>query len=202
MGIHVFPILNPLPPPSASHPSGSSQCTSLEHPFSCIKPGLAIYFTYDIHVSMLFSQIIPTSPSPTESKSLFFTSVSHLFLISSASARSTPFLSFIEPIFSWNAPLGSLIFLKRSLDFPIVLFSCFFALIDEAFLSLLAMLWKSALKWVYLSFSPFLSHFFFTQLFVRVSQETIYLPFCISFSWGWSWSLPVVQCHEPPSIVL
>ena len=27
------------------------------------------------------------------------------------------------------------------------------------------------------------------------------LPFCI-FSWGWSWSLPSVQCHKPPSIVL
>ena len=31
-----------------------------------------------IHVSMLFSQIIPSLPSPTESKSLFFTSVSLL----------------------------------------------------------------------------------------------------------------------------
>jgi len=25
-GVHVFPILNPLPPPSPYHPSGSSQC--------------------------------------------------------------------------------------------------------------------------------------------------------------------------------
>ena len=31
MDLHVFPILNPLPPPSPSHPSGSSQCTSPEH---------------------------------------------------------------------------------------------------------------------------------------------------------------------------
>ena len=38
---------------------------------------------------------------------------SHLFLISSASVRSIPFLSFIEPIFAWNVPLVSLIFLKR-----------------------------------------------------------------------------------------
>ena len=68
-----------LPPPSASHPSGSSQCTSPEHPVSCIEPGLVIYFTYgNIHVSMLFSQIIPPLPSPTEFKSLFFTSVSLL----------------------------------------------------------------------------------------------------------------------------
>ena len=79
MGVHVFPILSPLPPPSPSHPSGSSQCTSPEHPVSCLEPGLETYFTYDnIHVSMLFSQIIPPLPSPTESKSLFFTSVSVL----------------------------------------------------------------------------------------------------------------------------
>ena len=39
----------------------------------------------------------------------------HLFLISSASVRSLPFLSFVEPIFAWNVPLASLIFLKRSL---------------------------------------------------------------------------------------
>ena len=57
----------PLPPPSLSHPSGLSQCTSFECPVSCIKLGLVIYFTYgNIHVSILFSQIMPSSPSPTE----------------------------------------------------------------------------------------------------------------------------------------
>ena len=55
----------------------------------------------------------------------------HLFLISSASVRSIPFLSFIEPIFAWNVPLVSLIFLKRSLVFPILLFSSIFVLITE-----------------------------------------------------------------------
>ena len=68
-----------LPPPSPYHPSGSSQCTSPKHPVSCIEPGLATRLIYDIiHVSMPFSQIIPPSPSPTESKRLFYISVSLL----------------------------------------------------------------------------------------------------------------------------
>ena len=59
----------PLPTPSPSHPSGLSQCTSPEHPVSCIKPGLAIRFTYNnLHVSMPFSHIISPSPSPRVQK--------------------------------------------------------------------------------------------------------------------------------------
>ena len=77
-GIHMFPILNRPPPPSPYHPSGSSQCTSPEHPVSCIEPGMVIGFTYIIHVSMPLSQIIPPLPSPTESKRLFYTPVSLL----------------------------------------------------------------------------------------------------------------------------
>ena len=69
MGVHMFPILNPPPTTLPYHPSGSSQCTSPKHPVSCIEPGLVIRFLYDIlHVSMPFSQIIPPSPSPTESQ--------------------------------------------------------------------------------------------------------------------------------------
>ena len=75
----MLPILNPLPPSSPYHPSGSSQCTSLKHPVSYIEPRLAIRFLYDIiHVSMPFSQTIPPQPSPTDSKRLFYTSVSLL----------------------------------------------------------------------------------------------------------------------------
>ena len=41
---------------------------------------------------------------------------------------------------------------------------------------------------------------FSSQLFVR--PQTTILPFCISFSWRWSWSLTPIQCHEPLSKVL
>ena len=68
-----------LPPPSPYHPSGSSQCTSPKHPVSCIEPGLATRSIYDIiRISMPFSQSIPPSSSPTDSKRLFYTSVSLL----------------------------------------------------------------------------------------------------------------------------
>ena len=80
MDLHVFPILI-LPPTSLPIPSlwvfPVHQPRAL---VSCIQPGLVIYFTLDnIHVLMLFSLNLPPSPSPTESKSLFYTSVS-LFL--------------------------------------------------------------------------------------------------------------------------
>ena len=95
----------------------------------------------------------------------------HLFLISSASVRSIQFLSFIELIFAWNVPLISLIFLKRSLVFPILLFSSIslHSSLRKAFLSLLAILWNSAFKWVYLSISPLL---FNSLLFTAVCKAS------------------------------
>src|SRR5574337_561856 len=56
-----------------------------------------------------------------------------------------------------NVPLVSLIFLKRSLVFPILLFSSISSywslMLSYAFLSLLAILWNSAFRCLYLSLS-------------------------------------------------
>ena len=126
----------------------------------------------------------------------------HPFLISPASVRFILFLSIIVPIFTWNVPLVSLIFLKRSLVFPILLFSSISLHWLPRKTFYLSLLFFGTLHSNGYNF-PFLLCFsllFFSQLFVRTPQ-TVILLFCISFSWGWSWSLPPVQCHEPLSIV-
>jgi len=77
-----------------------------------------------------------------------------------------PFLSLIVPIFARKIPLVSLIFLKRSPVFPILLFSSnsLHLSVRKAFLSLLAILWISALKWVY---------FFLFHVFIPFAWEFI-----------------------------
>ena len=76
-------------------------------------------------------------------------------LIFSTSVRSSSFLAFIVPILTWNIPLASLTFLKRSLIFPVLLFSstslhCSF---KKGFLSLLFILWNSSFSCLYPSLS-------------------------------------------------
>ena len=124
-------------------------------------------------------------------------------LIYCASVQSLPVLSFMVPILAWNTLLITPVFLKRSLVFPILLFSsislhCSF---KKSLLSFFAFLWNSAFSWVYLSLSPLLFASLSLQLFVRLPQTTT-LPSSISFSLVWFWSLSPIQCYEPLSIVL
>ena len=73
------------PPPSPPHPSRLSQSTCVTGACHMVMGLGALLHMSNLHwlfvlhtvmyVSMLFSQIIPPLSSPTESKSLFFTSV-------------------------------------------------------------------------------------------------------------------------------
>ena len=97
---------------------------------------------------------------------------------------------------SMKYSLGLSNFLEISRLSHSIVFLYLFALF--MFLSLLAILWNSVFTWVYLSLSllPFVS-----LLSIRPPQTTT-LPSCISFSLGWFWSLPPVQCYGPPSRIL
>ena len=117
------PSWTPLPPPSPYHPSPLSRCTSPKHPVSCIEPGLAIRFIYDIIlVSMPFSQIIPPSPSPTGSKRLFYTSVSVLlFCIQGFECEVELWTRELSKVIVWYSRYG----LQMRLTY---LFTCNFSL--------------------------------------------------------------------------
>ena len=108
----------------------------------------------------------------------------HLILISSASFRSIPFLSFIIPIFAWNVPFVSLIFLKRSLIFPFYCFPIFFFFflhcsLRKACLSLLLFFGT-----MHLDAFPFLLCLLLLFSAISKPPQTTVLPFCMSFSWG------------------
>ena len=127
----------------------------------------------------------------------------HLLLISSASVRSIPFLSFIVPIFAWNIPLVSPVILKKSLVFSRLLFSSIYLhwSLRKAFLSLLPILWNSAFKWVYLSFSPFpFAYLLFIAIF-KISSDD-HFAFLHLFFLGLVFITASCTYHEPPSIVL
>ena len=127
----------------------------------------------------------------------------HLFLISSASVRSVPLLSFIVPIFAWNVPLVSLIFLKRSLVFPILFFPSISLYWQhrKAFLSPFAILWNSAFKWIYLSFSPLpFAYLLFSDIFKASSDN--HFAFLQFFFLGMVFITTSCTIYEPLSIVL
>ena len=103
----------------------------------------------------------------------------HLFLISSASVRSRPFLSFIEPICAWNIPLVSLIFLKRLLVFPIVLFSSIY--LHWSLMS--GSRWMTTSSRLSVSLRPFLfsSSVYSCHLFFLISSASIRSLLLLSF---------------------
>ena len=105
----------------------------------------------------------------------------HLFLISSASVRSLLFLPFVVPIFVWNIPLVSLIFLKRSLVFSNLFSSISLnCSLNKVFLSLLAILWHSVIRWVYLSLSPLSAVTYGCESWTigRLSAKKLMLSYC------------------------
>ena len=70
----------------------------------------------------------------------------------------------------------------RDLVFPILLFSSIslHCSLRKAFLSLLAILWNSAFKWVYLSFSPLPLAYFLFSAICKASLDN-HFAFCIFF---------------------
>ena len=89
--------------------------------------------------------------------------------------------------------LVSLIFLKKSLVFLILLFSSISLhwLLRKAFLSLLAILWNSAFKWEYLFFSPLL---FASLLFTAICKTCSDRPFAFLHFFSIGMILIPVSC--------
>ena len=110
----------------------------------------------------------------------------HLFLISSASVWSISFLSFIVPIFAWNVPLVSLIFLKKSLAFIILLFSCIslHGSLRKAVLSLLAVLWNSAFKWEFLTLARLIIISLICSLLLKYPKGSYFYISNITFNYN------------------
>ena len=91
--------------------------------------------------------------------------------------------------------------LKRSLVFPILLFSSIYLhwLPRKTFFSLFAIFWNSSSVEYIFPFLLYLLLLFFSQRFVSPPQTNT-LPSFISFSWGQFLLLTPIQCCEPPSI--
>ena len=131
----------------------------------------------------------------------------HLFLVSSDSVRSIPFLSFIVLIFAWNVPLVSLIFLKRFLVFPILLLPLFLHIDHWGRLSYLSLLFFGTLHsngYIFPFLLCFLLLFFSQQRSVKtakVSSDNHFASLHFFFLGMVLITVPV-QSYEPLSIVL
>ena len=139
--------------------------------------------------------------SPGEGNGNPFQYSCHLFLISSASVRSIPFLSCIEPIFAWNVHWVSLIFLKRSLVFPILFFPLFLCTDRWGRLSYLCLLFLGTLhsNGYIFPFLLCLSMILFYSQLCKASSDN-HLAFLHLFFLGMVLTTAsVYTCHEPPS---
>ena len=156
------------------------------------------------HSRMTGSRWMITPPSLCGSLRSFLCSSSvyssHLLLISSVPVKFIAFLSFIGPVFhvpimfqGLHSPFVSLIFLTRSLVFPILLFSSISLhwSLRMTFLSLLALLCKSAFSWVYFSFSPLSFASLLFSAACKTSSDN-HFAFLHSFLLGMVWSQPSV----------
>ena len=106
------------------------------------------------------------------------------------------------PIFVWNVPLVSPIFLKRSLVLPILFSSAsVHCSLKKASLSLYAILWSFAFRWVYLSLSPLP---FTSLLFSAICEASSdnHFAFLHFFFFGMVLVTTSLQYYEPPSKVL
>ena len=125
----------------------------------------------------------------------------HLFLISSASVRSISVLYWAHLCMKCSLGISNFLEEISSLSHSII-FLYFFALItEEGFLISPCSSLELCIQMVVIfAFLLCFSLLLFSQLFLRLPQTTILL-FWNSFSWGWSWSVSPIQCHEPLSIV-
>ena len=105
----VPPSWTPLPPPSPPNPLGCPRAPALSALLHASNLNWSSISHMLIHVSVLFSQIIPISPSPTESKSLFFTSVSLLLSCIQGHRYHLPKLHIYVLIYCIGAFLSDLI---------------------------------------------------------------------------------------------
>ena len=166
-------------------------------------PPLALFIVmlpkahFTLHSRMSGSRWVTIPPSLSGSWRSFLHSSSvysyYLFLVSSAHTISVLHCAHL----CMESSLDISNFLEEIPSFPFYCFPLFLCIDHWGRLSYLSLLFFGILhsdEYIFL-FLLCLSLLFFSQLFVRFPQTTI-LPFCISFSWGWSWSPTLVQCHS------
>ena len=112
----------------------------------------------------------------------------HVFLISSASVRSRHSV-FYRAHLCMKCSLGISNFLDEifSLSHSVVFLYLFALIMEEGFLISPCYFLELCIQMLISFLFSFAFHFS-SQLFVRPPQTAILL-FCISFPWGWSWSL-------------